>query len=306
MALFERLLAQGRQELAARDAVAAATTLREALALWRGPALADLALLEFAQPEIRRLEELRLSALMERIDADLALGRAGEVVPELEALVEANPLQERLRGQLMLALYRSGRQADALEVYRRTRELLRDELGLEPSKALQELERSILRQEAALDVEAGPLPAEAEVGAIVCPFKGLASYDVADAAFFFGRERVIADLVARLTSGTFVGIVGASGSGKSSLLRAGLVPALAAGALPGSERWRLVLMRPGPEPCTELQRVLGDQALRSALDGLRPGERLVLAVDQLEEVFTACGDEEERAALPRDARRGSR
>jgi DNA-binding SARP family transcriptional activator/WD40 repeat protein/energy-coupling factor transporter ATP-binding protein EcfA2 len=295
VALFERLLTQGRQELAARDAVAAATTLREALALWRGPALADLALLEFAQPEIRRLEELRLGALMERIEADLALGRADEVVPELEALVEVNPLQERLRGQLMLALYRSGRQADALEVYRQTRELLRDELGLEPSKALQELERSILRQEASLDVEAGPLPAETEVGAVVCPFKGLASYDVADAAFFFGRERVIADLVARLTSGTFVGIVGASGSGKSSLLSAGLVPALAAGALPGSERWRLVLVRPGPEPCAELQRVLGDQALRSALDRLRPGERLVLAVDQLEEVFTACGDEEERA-----------
>ncbi len=295
VALFERLLARGRQSLSEGDAAAAAGTMREALALWRGPALADLALLEFAQPEIRRLEELRLSALMERIEADLALGRADEVVPELEALVEANLLQERLRGQLMLALYRAGRQADALEVYRQTRELLREELGLEPSKALQELERSILRQEAALDVEAGPSRAEAEAAAVVCPFKGLASFDVADSEFFFGRERAIADLVARLTSATSVGIVGASGSGKSSLVRAGVLPALSAGALPGSERWRVALMRPGPEPCTELQRVLGGQALPSALDRLRPGERLLLAVDQLEEVFTACGDDEDGA-----------
>jgi DNA-binding SARP family transcriptional activator/WD40 repeat protein/energy-coupling factor transporter ATP-binding protein EcfA2 len=295
VALFEQLLGQGRRSHATGDAAAAASTLREALALWRGPALADLALLEFAQPEIRRLEELRLSALMERIEADLALGRADEVIPELEALVEANPLQERLRGQLMLALYRSGRQADALDVYRQTRELLRNELGLEPSKALQELERSILRQEAALDVEAAPLPAQAEVAAIVCPFKGLASFDVGDAGFFFGRERAIADLVARLTSGTSVGVVGASGSGKSSLVRAGLLPALSVGALPGSERWRLALLRPGPEPCRELRRALAGQALASALDGLRPGERLVLAVDQLEEVFTACDDEDERA-----------
>lgn len=294
VAQFERLLAHGRETLVAGDAAAAAARLREALALWRGPALADLALLEFAQPEIRRLEGLRLSALMERIEADLALGRADEVVPELEALVEANPLQERLRGQLMLALYRAGRQADALEVYRQTGALLREELGLEPSKALQELERSILRQEAALDVEAGP-PAEAEVAAVVCPFKGLAWFDVADSEFFFGRERAIADLVARLTSAMSVGVVGASGSGKSSLVRAGLLPALSAGALPGSERWRVALMRPGPQPSAELQRVLGGQAFASALDGLRAGERLVLAVDQLEEVFTTCGDEEERA-----------
>src|SRR5215213_6457277 len=297
IALFERLLAQGRETLVSGDAAAAAATLREALALWRGPALADLALLEFAQPEIRRLEELRLSALMERIEADLALDRADEVVPELEALVEANPLQERVRGQLMLALYRAGRQADALEVYRQTRALLREGLGLEPSKALQELERSILRHEAALDVEAGP-PAEADVApgrAVVCPFKGLASFDVGDSEFFFGRERAIADLVARLTSATSIGVVGASGSGKSSLVRAGLLPALSAGALPGSERWRVALMRPGPEPCTELQRVLGGQALPSTLGGLRPGERLVLAVDQLEEVFTGCGDDEDRA-----------
>ena len=204
VALFERLLEQGRRALAANDAVAAAATLREALALWRGPALADLALLEFVQPEIRRLEELRLAAVIERIEADLALGRAAEVVPELEALAEANPFQERLRGQLMLALYRSGRQADALQVYRRARELLRDELGLEPSRALQELERSILVQDASLELEVRQPVSATEAAAGLCPFKGLAAYEMADAEYFFGRERVIADLVARLTSGTLV------------------------------------------------------------------------------------------------------
>src|SRR5215207_10609865 len=161
---FERLLTQGRRALAEGDALSAASTLREALALWRGPALADLAPLEFAQAEIRRLEELRLGAVMERIEADLALGRAAEAIPELEALVEANPLQERLRGQLMLALYRSARQADALEVYRQTRQLLHDELGLEASKALQELERSILRQEGSLDVDFRSQAIAARVG----------------------------------------------------------------------------------------------------------------------------------------------
>ena len=150
-ARFERLLAEGRRALAAEDAASAAASLTEALSLWRGPALADVAVQASAQSEIRRLEELRLDARMERIEAELALGRAAEVVPELEALVEANPYQERLRGQLMLALYRSGRQADALEVYRRTRELLRDELGLEPSPALQGLERAILRHERSLE-----------------------------------------------------------------------------------------------------------------------------------------------------------
>lgn len=103
-----------------------------------------------AQAEVRRLEELRLAALAERIDADLAGGARGELVPELEALVDEHPLHERIRGQLMLALYRAGRQADALEVYRRTRELLVEELGIEPGPELQALERAILGHDPAL------------------------------------------------------------------------------------------------------------------------------------------------------------
>ena len=157
---FERLLAEGRKLLAGHEPERAAETLREALALWRGPPLSDFASESFAQGEIARLEELRLGAVEERVEADLALGRHPELVPELEALVRAHPLRERLRAQLMLALYRSDRQAEALDVYRQAHRMLADELGLEPGRRLQELERAILNQDPELDPPArkpGPL-----------------------------------------------------------------------------------------------------------------------------------------------------
>jgi DNA-binding SARP family transcriptional activator len=143
---FERLVEQ------AHDAPpdVAARLLREALGLWRGPALADVAHEEFAQPELLRLEELRLSALERRIEADLALGQHDVLVAELEGLVAEHPLRERFRGHLMLALYGSGRQADALDVYRQTRRLLVDDLGVEPSASLQDLERAILQHDPGL------------------------------------------------------------------------------------------------------------------------------------------------------------
>jgi DNA-binding SARP family transcriptional activator len=140
----------------ARDADPAerARLLGEALALWRGGPLAEFAYEPFAQGEIARLEELRLSALEDRIDADLELARHGGIVGELESLVAEHPTRERLRGQLMLALYRSGRQADALESYRDARRALTQELGLEPTPALQQLHAAILRQEAGLEPSA--------------------------------------------------------------------------------------------------------------------------------------------------------
>jgi YVTN family beta-propeller protein len=141
---FERLLAEGRAALAAGDPERAAQLLHEALALWRGPALAEFAFEPFAQAEIGRLEDLRLAAVEERIQADLALGRHADLIGELEALIAENPHRERLRGQLMLALYRSGRQAEALEAYRDARRALVDELGIEPSEQLQQLEKQIL------------------------------------------------------------------------------------------------------------------------------------------------------------------
>jgi predicted ATPase/DNA-binding SARP family transcriptional activator/class 3 adenylate cyclase len=129
---------------------AAAERLAEALALWRGPPLADVARELVLPGEVTRLEELRQLALEERIDADLALGREAQLLPELEALIQAEPLRERPRGQLMLTLYRLGRQSDALNVYRQTRHLLVEELGIEPGGELQRLERQILRQDEAL------------------------------------------------------------------------------------------------------------------------------------------------------------
>jgi YVTN family beta-propeller protein len=147
---FETLVAAGRTALADGDAEGAREQLAGALALWRGHPLADLDSLPFAEAEALRLEELRLAALEERIDADLALGRHAELVAELERLVSQEPLRERLRGQLMLALYRSGRQAEALEVYRKARQALAEELGLEPGEALQRLERGILNQDPSL------------------------------------------------------------------------------------------------------------------------------------------------------------
>ena len=147
---FEDLVADGRRALAAGQAEHAATLLRDALSLWRGPPLAELAFEPFAQAEIARLREQRLAALEARVEADLAAGRHAAVVGELQALVAEHPARERLAAQLMLALYRCGRQTDALEAYRRTRARLRDELGLEPGAALQGLQRQILQQSPAL------------------------------------------------------------------------------------------------------------------------------------------------------------
>jgi class 3 adenylate cyclase len=147
---FTRLVDDGRTALQGGDAVAAEGALREALDLWRGPALVDFLYEPFAQTEIARLEELRLVAVEERVDADLALGRHVELVSELDALVTAHPLRERPRAQLMLALYRSGRQADALAAYRAARDTLLDELGLEPGPDLKQLESAILRQDESL------------------------------------------------------------------------------------------------------------------------------------------------------------
>lgn len=153
---FERLLGEAEAQAASGDAERAARALREALALWRGGALADFTYEEFARPEIARLEELRLKAVEERIDADLVCGRHSALVPELEALVVEHPLRERLRAQLMLALYRSGRQHQALAAYGDARRVMQEQLGIEPTRALSELERSILRQDRVLDPPAAP------------------------------------------------------------------------------------------------------------------------------------------------------
>ena len=498
---FERLVAE-----ASRGGSGGAA--RQALALYRGEPLADIASEPFAGAEIRRLEALRLTASELAVDADLTAGRHQELLSEIDALLAENPLRERLHAQRMLALYRCGRQADALEAYREARARLVEEIGLEPGPELRRLQAAILRQDPALAVEEGapefpseleaaaaqPLidherelralrrrrregglvtlagaygmgktrlaaelarearrdgasvfyasglgPAEVALAAIgraaesrgpallvlddadradaevrlalfslregaavvlatgvqaaalarleprealvlepldaeavaaiaafyappgseipvdallrtsrgvprrvhaaasewarraatervdalagrsaaersqaralesqlavsvvdlqstlerieerpagtpvVCPFKGLASFDRDDAEYFFGREGLVAELVAYLVGAPLLAVVGPSGSGKSSVVRAGLLPALAGGVLPGSQHWTQAVIRPGAHPARELAR-------------LSPRDRGVLVVDQFEELFTACQDERERA-----------
>ncbi len=546
---FEHLVERARRE--AERGIADGTA-KEALELWRGAPLADVAAEPFAGPEIRRLEELHLRALELTIDAELAAGRHGEVIGRLEALLAEHPLNERFHAQRMLALYRAERQSEALEAYRQAHRTLTDEIGIEPGPELHRLQEQILAQDPALAAPAPPeelppqleggspllagrgrelgwlrerweeagsgrarlalvsgragigktrlvaelaaelhqsgatvlyaagsgapeaaldavrrageserptllvvddagdappavleaaaalapkprevpllilglhrderalpalaelgrgatsqrlaldrLPADAaaeiaalyapaegvampvedlmaasdgvplrvhraasawaqgqaterlevtagrtagerELGAAqaelagsvadlqvarerthlylaeepddpsapeVCPFRGLAPFDSAHAEYFFGRERLVAGLVARLVGSTRLAVFGPSGSGKSSVLRAGLLPAMANGVLPGSERWRQVLMRPGEHPPAELDRALarlgadrgdGDDPLAAARGSLAPDERLLLAVDQFEELFTACRDEGERTAF---------
>ena len=523
---FERLVEDGRRALASGQAEHASAVLRGALSLWRGPPLAELAAEPFAAAEIARLEEQRLAALEARVEADLAVGRHDQLVGELQQLVADNPIRERLAGQLMLVLYRCGRQSEALEAYGQARRTLVSEVGVEPGPELRRLQDAILRQDVSLEPRApvADLPAELDpatapplvgrdgeldwlqkrweharagagtlvsvlgepgigktrlaaelagecsrlgatvlyvagsarvevlfaaldrtaeatlptllvlddadragdealarveelasalarrpvlvlatgvgaepqaglgshhalmlrpleaetvgriaagyapgladedvpaqwlqqasggvprrvhevagqwarreaarrVGAVagraavgraelrsieaeltddvvelqavrerilpadeddvpvVCPFKGLASFDIADAQYFFGRERLVAELVARLVGAPLLAVVGPSGSGKSSVMRAGLLPALASGVLPGSDGWPQVLIRPGEHPLREL---------RDATAGIDGDQQVVIAVDQFEETFTTCRDEEERAAF---------
>ena len=476
---FEELVAQARA-LTDADPDTAARTLHCALGMWRGRPLSDLAYESFAQAEIARLEERRWAAFEAWADAELAMGRHADLVGELEAAVKEQPLRERLHGRRMLALYRCGRQAEALEAYRSARATLVEQIGVEPSAELRDLHGAILAQDPELHAPApvsglpllagrdeelaellelldagglaivsgprgigktrlaqelaraaerrgmtvhtapppapdggvlilddasgdaldraatlarsmpvvvlgehpppGDLPArrltlgplsheavaviarlydatlpvdalaaqsggvplavhrvaaewardrvaaavgtsavratsergelrsaerdlsgdllrlqalderarryagDAAPASAVCPFLGLATFDAAHAEYFFGRERLVAELVARLVGSPLLAVIGPSGSGKSSAVRAGLLPALAQGVLPGSEHWRRALMRPGAHPHAELERA-------------RPDGRSVLVVDQFEEAFTVCRDEHERAAF---------
>jgi DNA-binding SARP family transcriptional activator len=218
---FETLAAEGREALAAGDAAKAATTLGDALGLWRGPPLADLAYAEFAQREAARLEELRLAVLEDRIQADLDRGRHAEVLGELERLVADEPLRERPRAQLMLALYRSGRQAGALDAYRDARRTLVEELGIEPGRELKQLEAAILNQDAVLDAPAPQAPSPARPAEP----KFVSTADLGDERAdggFVGREAELADLesaleAALLGRGSVFMIGGEPGIGKSRL-----------------------------------------------------------------------------------------
>jgi predicted ATPase/DNA-binding SARP family transcriptional activator len=200
---FERLASEGRAALFAGDGELAARLLSEAEALWRGPALVDVVYAEFATHEAARLEDLRLSTFEDLVDAELALGRHEQLIPRLQAFVAAQPLRERARAQLMLALYRDGRQSDALAEYRAARETLVEEIGIEPGPALQALERAILVQDESL-AAAGAAARRVELPAATTPL--------------LGRERELAE-AADLLSGDarLLTLTGPGGIGKTRL-----------------------------------------------------------------------------------------
>src|ERR1051325_28489 len=177
---FERLVEESR----AVEGEERIAKLQEALALWQGPPLSDLAFEPFAVPEISRLEDLRSSTVEDLIDAQLALGAGAELLERLDALIAAPPFRERLRGERVLALYRDGRQAEALEAYLEARGMLLDELGIEPGTALRELEQAMLRQDPSLDAPARPateaLPPEGRRKVVTILFADVASPDTLD------------------------------------------------------------------------------------------------------------------------------
>jgi DNA-binding SARP family transcriptional activator len=206
---FERLIAQGRDELAVGRPRRAASALEEALSLWRGAPLAELAYESFAQREIARLEDLRVAAREQLIEAKLELGRHDEVVPQLETLIREHPYRERLRAQLMLALHRCERQADALQAYQDARRALVEELGIEPGERLRELERAIFAQDPGLHLTAADEPAGGTAVA-------------AQRATFVGRERELVALAGGLDDaiagrGRVILLAGEPGIGKSRL-----------------------------------------------------------------------------------------
>jgi predicted ATPase/DNA-binding SARP family transcriptional activator len=221
---FARGVAQGRRALEAGDPERAGVVLREALGLWHGPALADLEFEPFAAAEIARLEEQRLVALEARVEADLARGSHGALVSELQQLRAEHPTRERLVAQLMLALYRSGRQAEALEVYRDARQILVEDAGVEPGAELQRLHAAILRQDPSLDLptSAVPLPSELDAAGrdvLVTPASDRRSALPASPNRTIGRGREVGLLADRLRAGSvrLLTLTGPGGVGKTRL-----------------------------------------------------------------------------------------
>ncbi len=280
----------------------ASALLSDALGLWRGPALADVVQEASLTGEAARLEESRLTALEDRVEADLDVGRHAQLVGELDALTGRHPLRERLWGQLMLALYGAGQQADALRAYQRLRTLLSEELGLDPSPRLMQLQERILLHDPSLGVETKPEPSALTRN----PFKGLRPFAEDDADDFFGREELVGRLVAGLEDGVrLLALVGPSGSGKSSVVHAGLIPAIRREAISGSNDWLIARMTPGRRPFDELAAAVrgasgttaapyehlgerGSTILRAAQRVLPDAGQLLLVIDQFEELFSVA------------------
>ncbi|RNM12410.1 BTAD domain-containing putative transcriptional regulator [Nocardioides pocheonensis] len=267
--LFERLVRRGRAALEEDDPARASYLVTEARGLWRGRALADLDEWEPARAEIGRLEELRLDAEEILVQAETAAGHAQDVVDRARALVAQAPYRERRWALLATALYQAGRQEEALGAVKQAREMLIDELGLDPGPELAELEHRLLRQDPSL------LPPARREVSTECPYRGLLPYGAEDSDSFFGREADEAACLRRLRDAGVLAVVGPSGIGKSSLVRAGVVASLV------RRGTRVLVTTPGAHPL-------------DSLAGLAPG-RQTLVVDQAEEAVTMCTDSVERS-----------
>lgn len=267
--LFERALERAREAQAGGDSARASYVAQEALELWRGRALEDLDEWEPGRVEAQRLEGLRMDAEELWVEAETAAGHAASVLERARALVAQAPLRERRWVLLATALYQAGRQGEALGAVKRARATLVDELGLDPRPELARLEELLLRQDPILDV---PMPREISP---VCPYRGLLPYAAENADTFFGRDDDVAACLRRLRDSRVLAVVGPSGVGKSSLVRAGVVASLGRGGA------AVLVTTPGAHPL-------------DSLTGLKPRGRQTLVVDQTEEAVTVCADLGER------------
>jgi DNA-binding SARP family transcriptional activator/WD40 repeat protein len=271
---FEALVGRARGMLAVGEPERTEYLAGQALGLWRGPAYAELEEWEPGRIEADRLHELRLEAEELRVDACLRTGQFRDVLADAQSMVREAPMRERRWGLLALAHYQAGNQSEALRTIRHVRALLTDRLGLDPSPELDALERAILRQDPTLAVD------EAQRSSYDrCPYLGLRSYDVDDSESFFGREGEVSECLRRLEVEGALAVVGPSGSGKSSLVRAGVAASLRRAAR------TVAVLEPGAVPSRALAAVeVGDGGM-------------VLVVDQCEEVFALCTDDDERTAF---------
>ena len=273
---FERLVVRARELLTLGQPDRAAYQLTEALSLWNGDAFAELEEWQPAMRESRRLGELRLEAEELRVDALLRAGRHSEVLAEVQTLVRAAPLRERRWVLQALAQYQAGQQGEALRTLHQLKTVLTTKLGVDPGPDVAALEQAILRQDASL-LSGVTLTASSST----CPYQGLQAFDIDDADRFFGRQSDVEACLEVLRRTTLLALVGPSGSGKSSLMRAGVGAALRARGTP------TVAITPGARPVEAL----------TALAGAAAGATLL--VDQFEELFTLCEDTTQRQEFVR-------
>ena len=266
---FERLVQRARDALDSDDPERASYLVQDALDLWRGPALADLEEWEPGRVEAARLAGLRMDAEELHAEAEIRAGHARAMLEPARVLVAQAPFRERRWALLARALHQAGRQAEALAALRQARATLADQLGLDPGRELTELEELLLRQDPSLD------PVLSRDVSNLCPYRGLLPYDAEDADSFFGREAHVAACLRKLRDAGVLAVVGPSGVGKSSLIRAGIVASLTRDGV------QVLVTTPGARPSESLR-------------GLRPHGQQTLVVDQAEEVVTVCQDPQDR------------